>query len=196
MKSVDKFWDENCEKYNDLESLWWGYNKDEGIVVVDTSVRGNSIQYFGKTLFLRCSDLSLFVECWPCPDFHGENSSYFGTLPTKLRNGIKDEIENFKNLWRDYKSIINSHVSDGKDFIVAQTLQQSRAYLFEVNRQRFFHKLGISVPRVRSSGSNKPRQTRCYNCKKAINNEMNAECCSCGWIVCFCGACGCGYGAL
>ena len=37
------------------------------------------------------------------------------------------------------------------------------------------------------------RETGCYNCKSSINNDFFEECNSCGWIICLCGACGCGY---
>ena len=37
------------------------------------------------------------------------------------------------------------------------------------------------------------RVARCYACKSTLDNSINMECSSCGWILCSCGACGCGY---
>jgi len=37
------------------------------------------------------------------------------------------------------------------------------------------------------------RVTRCFNCKRQLDNDVDVECSACGWIVCHCGACGCGY---
>lgn len=37
------------------------------------------------------------------------------------------------------------------------------------------------------------RVAHCYNCKRHIDNAADVECMACGWIVCKCGACGCGY---
>ena len=37
------------------------------------------------------------------------------------------------------------------------------------------------------------RVTHCYSCKTDLNNELYKECRACGWIICSCGACGCGY---
>lgn len=48
---------------------------------------------------------------------------------------------------------------------------------------------GISI----SSQSKKHRITHCYNCKEVLDNSTNLECNTCGWIICQCGACGCGY---
>ena len=37
------------------------------------------------------------------------------------------------------------------------------------------------------------RKTHCYNCKTSLDNYIDYECTSCGWIICSCGACGCGF---
>jgi DNA helicase IV len=37
------------------------------------------------------------------------------------------------------------------------------------------------------------RVAKCYSCKSSLDNSINMECSSCGWILCSCGACGCGY---
>jgi len=37
------------------------------------------------------------------------------------------------------------------------------------------------------------RFTHCYNCKKDLNSMDFSLCKVCGWIRCFCGACGCEY---
>lgn len=46
---------------------------------------------------------------------------------------------------------------------------------------------------VRQSATNRQRVTHCYSCKSTIDNAIDVECNSCGWILCSCGACGCGY---
>jgi len=37
------------------------------------------------------------------------------------------------------------------------------------------------------------RHTHCYSCAEELDNSVDLECSNCGWIVCVCGACGCGY---
>jgi hypothetical protein len=39
------------------------------------------------------------------------------------------------------------------------------------------------------------RVTHCYACKGKLDNAIDVECVACGWILCSCGACGCGYSA-
>lgn len=49
--------------------------------------------------------------------------------------------------------------------------------------------LGVSI-----KPSFKQRETHCYYCTNNIDNTKFLECNSCSWIICPCGACGCGYG--
>ena len=37
-----------------------------------------------------------------------------------------------------------------------------------------------------------PRQAHCWYCKVSLDNSIDYECNNCGWILCECGACGCG----
>jgi hypothetical protein len=37
------------------------------------------------------------------------------------------------------------------------------------------------------------RFTHCYDCKRDLNSIDFSVCSECGWIMCICGACGCGY---
>lgn len=54
--------------------------------------------------------------------------------------------------------------------------------------------LGVGYLGVSSiSPVRKHRVTHCYNCKEELDNETDIECNVCGWIICSCGACGCGY---
>lgn len=44
--------------------------------------------------------------------------------------------------------------------------------------------------------NNTPRRrriTHCYACKQRIDNTIDIECLACNWILCICGACGCGF---
>jgi hypothetical protein len=37
------------------------------------------------------------------------------------------------------------------------------------------------------------RVTHCFACREHLDSTINLECIACGWILCQCGACGCGY---
>lgn len=63
------------------------------------------------------------------------------------------------------------------------------------------HKKHLSVRKlpyqgIRESVKKGHRKTHCYLCKKKLDNLVDLECAACGWIICRCGACGCGYTAI
>ncbi len=62
----------------------------------------------------------------------------------------------------------------------------------ETRHRKFLKDKGISYPGTKKPGKRK-RATNCYSCKKHLDNDIDKECRACGWIICFCGACGCGY---
>lgn len=37
-----------------------------------------------------------------------------------------------------------------------------------------------------------PRAAHCWSCHQPLDSTINLECVACGWILCACGACGCG----
>ena len=37
------------------------------------------------------------------------------------------------------------------------------------------------------------RKTHCYVCKEKLDSHFFVQCNSCNWLICHCGACGCGY---
>ena len=39
----------------------------------------------------------------------------------------------------------------------------------------------------------KSKVWNCYSCKEKLDSKQNITCDSCGWLICYCGACGCGY---
>lgn len=38
-----------------------------------------------------------------------------------------------------------------------------------------------------------PWSTHCYACKDELDSSIDLQCTACRWILCDCGACGCGY---
>jgi len=65
---------------------------------------------------------------------------------------------------------------------------------FQKQHQEFLNRLGRGESSVRRSTMiQKVRSTHCYSCKKALNSTVDWECTACNWILCTCGACGCGY---
>ena len=52
--------------------------------------------------------------------------------------------------------------------------------------------LGLPWRGLRKSKKRPLRVTHCWSCKGHLDNSVDVECNTCGWILCRCGACGCG----
>ncbi|MBW3565480.1 MAG: DUF3553 domain-containing protein [Acidobacteria bacterium] len=63
-----------------------------------------------------------------------------------------------------------------------------------IYHREFLENQGKAYKGTRSAGKNRHRITHCYSCKSRLDNSVDLECISCSWIICWCGACGCGYG--
>lgn len=63
------------------------------------------------------------------------------------------------------------------------------------NHRQRLERLGFVYSGARKSKGKALRITHCWDCKKHLDNSIELECNSCGWILCECGACGCGYAA-
>ena len=63
----------------------------------------------------------------------------------------------------------------------------------EEMHSRFLRERGLENKGVRQAAAQKHhRVTVCWSCHRSLDNTINVECVTCGWIICQCGACGCG----
>ena len=96
-------------------------------------------------------------------------------------------------------------LTDNGSFIAAELLtkekeEQQRLSNSPTNDQQkqitkhreFLSELGKTGD-ARVVESRRHRATHCYSCKCGLSSTSNLECTSCNWLICKCGACGCGY---
>lgn len=62
----------------------------------------------------------------------------------------------------------------------------------------FLKKKGVSLDEIDAIRLNRVygklrRTPHCYECSSSLDNEVDLECSRCDWIICSCGACGCGH---
>jgi hypothetical protein len=63
----------------------------------------------------------------------------------------------------------------------------------EAKHAKHLERMGLKNQGVRKSKRPKVhRTTHCWSCKERLDNNHDLECSGCGWIICECGACGCG----
>lgn len=73
----------------------------------------------------------------------------------------------------------------------AQIGQEYNAYIIETHK-KFLQAKGLPYGGARQN-TKSHRVAHCYNCKRHLDNAFNTECINCTWIICSCGACGCGF---
>ena len=61
--------------------------------------------------------------------------------------------------------------------------------------RRHMAQVGVPYRGMRKRVGENIRKTHCWKCKMPIDNAKFDECITCGWIICDCGACGCGFSA-
>ena len=63
----------------------------------------------------------------------------------------------------------------------------------EDRHKRFLQERGLPDNGVRQATNRlRHRVAHCWSCKGELDNFIDVECATCGWIICDCGACGCG----
>lgn len=63
----------------------------------------------------------------------------------------------------------------------------------EVKHAQHLERMGMKNHGVRKTQQPKlHRIAHCWACKELLDNSQDLECAGCGWIICECGACGCG----
>lgn len=75
-------------------------------------------------------------------------------------------------------------------------LEQDKQELERKTRDNFCSlrkELNLPEAQLRESKKSRHRVTHCYNCDRYLESGLFLECSICGWLVCSCGACGCGY---
>lgn len=94
---------------------------------------------------------------------------------------IKKEIERKKQ------------VEEQVELIRLKTAEKYKEHVIEKHKTQL-QKIGVEYKGVKISNEKKPRRTtHCYACKSNLDNYFDIECQVCKWIICDCGACGCGY---
>ena len=104
---------------------------------------------------------------------------------------VADPILN-RNAMENYLSWKTEH---GNEFVKIHPVTDEQKLQVVIEKHKEY------VGRIQKAyfGFTKPtnkahRVTVCFSCRESLDNSIDIECNSCGWIICDrCGACGCGY---
>jgi hypothetical protein len=105
-----------------------------------------------------------------------------------LNQKILHEHEDFKDVQSATK-YAKAWVDDNESLILSLISEAHRNHLERYN----VGSIGVNNL-VKTSKSRRRRVSHCWRCKQTVDNQFQYECVLCGgWIICSCGACGCGY---
>jgi len=95
------------------------------------------------------------------------------------------------------REIMRSKVFDdlSSDFVkeAESALIKKENIELELKHEAHLQKHGLSSAGTKKREATGPaRFTHCWSCKQNIDSFSFLECSRCGWILCNCGACGCG----
>lgn len=189
-----------------MSTEWWGYNPEHGWVVLFRTIPANAPGSSEDLMFIRCADAKIYREPkanWEKPKYIFA-PQYLANTPAERRKFVQSEFSSHEVRRAEFEAILHKFVQDEIEAIAAKRLAASQAReairlerqraAFIQSREQFFQRLGMENPGTRPIGVQRYRRiTHCYHCKSPLDNAMDAECVACGWIVCTCGACGCGY---
>lgn len=120
-------------------------------------------------------------------------------------NGFNLRINSLQGIYYGFArgEIIIKINSKNREEVIRKLKNEIEFFLINKNKiisrnrrdrhKEFLYRKGIVFKGVRNSEEKKNRSSHCYKCKNAVSSEIQDECIACEWIICNCGACGCGY---
>lgn len=163
----NKFNIENIKKNNYISII----SKENGILMYETS---NGLILFDQRIQkeLNINEVLLYVN-------------KFNNIENYDKNEIKEDIK------KNRKKEINPN--EKKQLIINYNKYILNIKNVEDNHKKNLKSFNLPSASIKFVKKQKFRASNCWCCKKKIDNKINFECTSCGWILCDCGACGCGY---
>lgn len=174
------------------DDSWWGYSSEHGWVVLDRTIPQNKPGVKAQLMFIRCSDAAtVYVgfEFWKEPQFE--------YAPNYLRGRTDDAAQTLdahKAQWPNVRAELHRQIDEQVRLRAVAEFVEKRLQVL-LRHQQFVEHRGFSYKGVSAINRGKMRRvTHCYICKEPLDNAFDVECQACSWIVCKCGACGCGWG--
>lgn len=113
---------------------------------------------------------------------------------------VKSMLSTVKSAKRDVavEKYLKWYIQRGINFVESD--KRNKLELEAAKKSKFLrlHKEYLEERRLPFTGTNEPlskgnRKTHCYHCKQPLDSHFFIQCNSCNWLICHCGACGCGY---
>jgi hypothetical protein len=117
-------------------------------------------------------------------------------IPDEIKPMLKKEtslekinlLQSKYSAWLQFYSSKLKKLKDKKPFSFTEMKMQA-----EMEHKKKLQRLGLPFKGINFDTKRPPRATHCWDCKDTLDSSMDLECKACNWILCKCGACGCGY---
>lgn len=97
------------------------------------------------------------------------------------------------NMWREHQAALSESVAVLSGYSRGANHKEHARDIFIEEYTKNYERSGRNRSALMKRVASTPRAANCYNCKLSLRTDIFLECSTCGWMVCFCGACGCQY---
>lgn len=192
---------------------WWGYSETRGWVFLDRNIPCNAVGVKNKLLFIECNKERAYFEPWDQwakPRYIAKNQ-YLNKLNQTQKEEALNELSKLQeniDLFRElsvyafYDSCSGKHYNpfslleskSGLHTLYSAAWSRKKSEQSHNAHKEFINKTGKAYKGTsKITQAKKHRTTHCYNCQSKLDNSIDLECNACKWIICNCGACGCGW---
>ena len=192
---------DNFEKYKFVSRLasWAGKKlsrgeKIVGVVIIHSKWGRGIIENVEKNI--QKDEVSIYIRL----------DNEVNTLSSGLTTLIKLAPESFRESIIDFLVISSDVCYEIELYAIERAENELKAKRAEEknrlqeleNKVAKRHKQFLADLKLPNYGSYKnvkakSRETHCYKCKRHLISKIMLQCKKCRWMICNCGACGCGY---
>ena len=192
---------------------WWGHSATRGWVLLDRNIPCNAAGVKNKLLFIECDKECAFFESWDqwTQPIYMAKEQYLSRLNETQReealnklSKLQEKLDLFRELsvYAFYESCSGNNynpfgLAEGKPelyTVYSAAWSKKKSEQSHNAHREFIRKIGKAYKGTsKISEAKKHRTTHCYNCHRKLDNSIDLECIACKWIICTCGACGCGW---
>ncbi len=123
---------------------------------------------------------------------------YYAYLAKQNMCSIKDETISAAAI-NSYSEWHNTHgrkwLAEEREYVRGRLEREESEYVRRLEREESEYVRGCLEREFANTGR-LHRTPPCWHCHQGLDNATDVECATCGWIICSCGACGCGRLAL
>jgi hypothetical protein len=94
---------------------------------------------------------------------------------------------------KDIEDFVNSMSAEEKEELRRKSEARAQKELSRQNKKELQKAEQGIMSDVDKFPVRKVRVTHCYSCHHSLDSRKTEKCTKCGWILCNCGACGCGF---